>query len=92
MEKYSSWWRGAPAKGVGRETGARVRVSPSAPNKKDIRKGIFFIFVPERYKRDSNSLGEADHNRLFAKRTQGRALRVSPSAPRKKDILRWDSQ
>ncbi len=31
-------------------------------------------------------LGEAEHNRLFAKRTQGRALRVSPSAPSKKDI------
>ena len=31
MEKYSSWWRGAPAKGVGRVTGARVRVSPSPP-------------------------------------------------------------
>ncbi len=42
MEKYSSWRRGAPAKGVGRETGARVRVSPSAPSKKDIRKGILF--------------------------------------------------
>ena len=33
LQKYSSWWRGAPAKGVGRETGARVRVSPSAPIK-----------------------------------------------------------
>lgn len=33
MQKYSSWWRGAPAKGVGRATGARVRVSPSAPKR-----------------------------------------------------------
>ena len=32
LEMYSSWWRGAPAKGVGWETGARVRVSPSPPN------------------------------------------------------------
>ena len=29
MEMYPSWWRGSPAKGVGRETGARVRISPS---------------------------------------------------------------
>ena len=27
------WWRGAPAKGVGRVTGARVQIPPSAPNK-----------------------------------------------------------
>ena len=34
LEKYSSWWRGAPAKGVGRiKPGARVRVSPSPPEK-----------------------------------------------------------
>ena len=31
MEKYSSWWRGAPAKGVGRVTGARVRIPLSPP-------------------------------------------------------------
>ena len=31
VEKYSSGRRGAPAKGVGRETGARVRISPSPP-------------------------------------------------------------
>ena len=29
MEKYSSGRRGAPAKGVGRETGARVQIPPS---------------------------------------------------------------
>ena len=29
MEKYSSGWRGAPAKGVDRETGARVQIPPS---------------------------------------------------------------
>ena len=28
-EKYSSGRRGAPAKGVGRETGARVQIPPS---------------------------------------------------------------
>ena len=30
MEQYSSGWRGAPAKGVDRETGARVQI-PAAP-------------------------------------------------------------
>ena len=29
MEKYSSGWRGAPAKGVGRLRGARVQSPPS---------------------------------------------------------------
>ena len=34
-EQYSSWWRGAPAKGVGRlNPGARVRVSPAPPQKR----------------------------------------------------------
>ena len=31
LQKYSSGWRGAPAKGIGRETGARVQIPPSAP-------------------------------------------------------------
>ena len=31
MEKYSRGRRGAPAKGVGRETGARVQIPPSPP-------------------------------------------------------------
>ena len=30
VEKYSRGWRGAPAKGVGRETGARVQI-PLSP-------------------------------------------------------------
>ena len=31
MEIYSSGWRGAPAKGVGRATGARVQIPDSPP-------------------------------------------------------------
>ena len=31
MEKYSRGRRGAPAKGVGRETAARVQIPPSPP-------------------------------------------------------------
>ena len=31
MEQYSSGRRGAPAKGIGRETGARVQISPAPP-------------------------------------------------------------
>ena len=44
MQKYSSWWRGAPAKGVGRVTGARVRVPPSAPEKEIALTCGFFCF------------------------------------------------
>ena len=35
--------RGSPAKGVGWETGARVRISPSPPEK-EIRKYLFFVW------------------------------------------------
>ena len=31
MEQYSRGWRGAPAKGVDRATGARVQISPAQP-------------------------------------------------------------
>ena len=41
MEMYSSGRRGAPAKGVGRVTGARVQISPSPPTKAH-RKVCFF--------------------------------------------------
>ena len=34
LEKYSRGRRGAPAKGVGRATGARVQIPPSPPNQK----------------------------------------------------------
>ena len=37
------WWRGSPAKGVGRETGARVQISQSAPySQKPRRIAIFY--------------------------------------------------
>ena len=38
-EMYSRGRRGAPAKGVGRVTGARVQISPSPPTKRGITKG-----------------------------------------------------
>ena len=50
-EKYSRGRRGAPAKGVGRETGARVRI-PLSPLEKDYAEtfiykasAIFLFFV-----------------------------------------------
>ena len=43
-EKYSRGRRGAPAKGVGRETGARVQIPPSAPRKKHFISKCFFRF------------------------------------------------
>ena len=36
MEKYSSGRRGAPAKGVGRVTGAEVQIFSSPPKQKEI--------------------------------------------------------
>ena len=46
MEKYSRGRRGAPAKGVGRETAARVRIPLSPPVKLLLIEGsTFFIFI-----------------------------------------------
>ena len=39
-EKYSRGRRGAPAKGIGRETGARVRIPLSPLSKKQLEKKI----------------------------------------------------
>ena len=38
LEKYSSGRRGAPAKGIGRETGARVQIPPSPLFKNKFKK------------------------------------------------------
>ena len=32
VKKYSRGWIGAPAKGIGRESGARVQIPPSSPH------------------------------------------------------------
>lgn len=40
---YSRGRRGAPAKGVGRVTGARVQISPSPPAKKDTARCPFLL-------------------------------------------------
>ena len=46
MEKYSRGRRGAPAKGVGRGTAARVRIPLSPPVKKHVDQGVnFFIYI-----------------------------------------------
>ena len=43
MKKYSRGRRGAPAKGIGRETGARVQIPPSSPF---IRSGGVAVNMP----------------------------------------------
>ena len=51
LEKYSRGRRGAPAKGVGRATGARVQIPPSPPKIKShnheengVVMRFFFVF------------------------------------------------
>ena len=47
-EMYSRGRRGAPAKGVGRVTGARVQISPSPPKIRNVHSGIpYFSFCAE---------------------------------------------
>ncbi len=47
-QKYSRGRRGAPAKGVGRVTGARVQISPSAEKKASTR--MLFVFSSAGYR------------------------------------------
>ena len=49
MEKYSRGRRGAPAKGVGRATGARVQIplSPLRISQKVLDKGLFMCYSYE---------------------------------------------
>ena len=90
MQKYSSWWRGAPAKGVGRETGARVRVSPSAPEE---AQGIIFVLLlfgsMKLNRRDSNSIvhllrSKRDKKLEGLRSKQDRACPVESLLPRQK--------
>ena len=48
LEKYSSGRRGAPAKGVGRVTGAEVQIFSSPPNKKGHQIGVLFYLTTKR--------------------------------------------
>ena len=43
MEDYSSGWRGAPAKGVGRVTGARVQIPDPPPKTSNNFVRCFFV-------------------------------------------------
>ena len=45
METYSRGWRGAPAKGVDWETGARVQISLTPPLKKLTLRHLFKRFL-----------------------------------------------
>lgn len=45
MEKYSSGRRDTPAKGAGRETGARVRISPSPPSFGQLNLRFVFLII-----------------------------------------------
>ena len=51
LEKYSRGRRGAPAKGVGRATGARVQISPSPPQAPNLNfkgsNGVLFYVVKD---------------------------------------------
>ena len=45
-EQYSSGRRGAPAKGVGRETGARVQIPPAPPSRQIRSSGVVANMPP----------------------------------------------
>ena len=60
MEKYSRGRRGAPAKGVGRETGARVQIPPSPPRKQVSKDACFF----DEKNKELNPSAEARGGRL----------------------------
>ena len=51
MEKYSSGWRGAPAKGVGRLRGARVQIPPSPSKAQTVLSELFTYNKIYKYKK-----------------------------------------
>ena len=77
---YSRGRRGAPAKGVGRVTGARVQISPSPPNKKATQSGGFFVWR-ERFERERRRRGR-EKNRPLAVRGKGRFFEWQPPRER----------
>ena len=81
-EKYSRGWRGAPAKGVGRETGARVQIPLSPLRRSAIR-------TPKVNFRDDREV-----NFFFLKQLlhpQGNARRNSTGSEKKIFKISWKS-
>ncbi len=74
MEKYSRGRRGAPAKGVGRATGARVQIPLSPLGIKKEPRGSFFI-----------ANGEKELSRRFRR---GQRLRPPPVAEEGSNLWR----
>ena len=89
LEKYSRGRRGAPAKGVGRETGARVQIPPSPPEKAPHESaGLFTLFSgfgPERRearaKSSSAACGGYSENFLALRSAKPRRYRPPTAAP-----------
>ena len=89
LEKYSRGRRGAPAKGVGRETGARVQIPPSPPEKAPHESaGLFTLFSgfgPERRearaKSSSAACGGYSANFLALRSAKPRRYRPPTAAP-----------
>ena len=89
LEKYSRGRRGAPAKGVGRETGARVQIPPSPPEKAPhFRAGLFTLlsgFGPERRKARAKNptaaCGGCREDFLAQRSARPRRLRPPTAAP-----------
>ena len=69
LEKYSRGRRGAPAKGVGRETGARVQIPPSPPEKAPHFRAGLFILLAGIWTRAPKGAGKKSDRRL--RRMQG---------------------
>ena len=85
-EKYSRGRRGAPAKGVGRATGARVQISPSPPTESVPHFGGRFLLA-DQSALNSPSLRRGAVQTLLARhprkpffiRGSGETTRVAPS-------------
>ena len=69
LEKYSRGRRGAPAKGVGRETGARVQIPPSPPEKAPHEGAGLFVLLAGIWTRAPEGAGKKSDRRQW--RIQG---------------------
>ena len=88
VESCPSWSKEHDWKSCKRPKPFRGFESLALRQKEKPPKRVVFSFLFECVKRDSNPLGEAEHNRVFAKRTMGRAHRIPCSPPRNIECYR----
>ena len=87
------WWRGAPAKGVGRVTGARVQISPTPPIKKtSSTEGVLFYSLCKYLNSsDGYGAGKACDCRLWRMKGARQGRKQGVSRPKGRETTMFSS-